>query len=99
MSKIHVIRNHNLGIEAARTEVERIARRVQQEFGAEYAWHGDTLRFSRPGVHGKISVTDNSLDLKIKLGLLLSAMKSQIEERIVAKIDQNLARHQHQDPS
>ena len=46
MSKIHIIRSHQLGLEAARVEVERIAQRVQEEFGAAYAWDGDTLRFS-----------------------------------------------------
>ncbi len=93
MSKIEITRRHNLGIEAARTEVERIAQRARDDFGAHYAWDGDTLRFSRSGVQGKIAITGESLDLSIKLGLLLSAIKGQIEERIVAKIDQNLARH------
>jgi putative polyhydroxyalkanoate system protein len=94
MSKIHVTRSHSIGLEGAREEVERIAQRVQEEFGADYAWDGDTLHFSRSGVHGRITVTEDSLDLTIKLGLLLTAMKGQIEERIVQKIDQRLARHQ-----
>jgi len=38
-------------------------------------------------------VTDDSLDLTIRLGLLLTAIKGQVEEKIVAKIDQHLARH------
>jgi putative polyhydroxyalkanoate system protein len=93
MSKIHIIRSHRLGLEAARVEVERIAQRVQEEFGANYAWDGDTLRFSRSGVSGHISITADGLELIIKLGLLLSAMQGQIERRLVAKIDQRLARH------
>jgi len=93
MSKIEITRRHNLGIEAARTEVERIAQRARDDFGARFAWYGDTLRFSRSGVQGEIAITGESLDLSIKLSLLLSAMKGQIEERIVAKIDRNLARH------
>ncbi|MGB5834228.1 MAG: polyhydroxyalkanoic acid system family protein, partial [Thiohalocapsa sp.] len=93
MSKIQVRRTHNLGVAGARTEVERIARRVQDDYGADCAWHGDTLWFSRSGVNGQITVSDTDLDLTIKLGLLYSAMKGQIEDRIVAKLDQNLARH------
>lgn len=93
MSKIHIIRNHGLGLESARAEVERIAQRVQTEFGADYAWDGDTLRFSRSGVSGSIRITADDLELIVKLGLLLSAMKGQIEQRLVAKIDQRLARH------
>lgn len=93
MSNIHITRNHRLGLEAARVEVERIAQRVQEEFGADYAWHGDTLRFSRSGVSGHISITADGLELIIKLGLLLSAMQGQIERKLVTKIDQRLARH------
>ena len=93
MSKIHITRNHTLGLDAARVEVDRIAQRVREDFGADYAWDGDTLRFSRSGVSGHISITADSLELIIKLGLLLSAMQGQIERQLVTKIDQRLARH------
>jgi putative polyhydroxyalkanoate system protein len=94
MSTIHVTRTHNLGLAGARAEAERIARRVQDELGADYAWEGDTMSFSRSGVRGHITVTEDCLDLTIKLGLLLTAIKGQLEERIVTKIDEHLARHQ-----
>lgn len=94
MSKIRVIRRHNLGMACARAEVERIARRVQEDYGADYAWDGDTLHFSRSGVQGRIAITDNSLDLNLKLGLLFRAMKTQIEQRLIAKIDRHLASRQ-----
>jgi putative polyhydroxyalkanoate system protein len=93
MSKIHIVRQHTLSLESARAEVERIAERVDQELGADYAWEGDTLVFSRSGVSGQITVTEHALDLEIRLGLLLSAMKGQIAHRIEAKVDETLARH------
>jgi putative polyhydroxyalkanoate system protein len=97
MAKIHVTREHQLGLEAARAEIERIAQRVQDEFGADYCWEDDTLEFSRPGVSGHITVSDDTIDLTIKLGLLLAPMKHQIEERIVAKIDRAIARYHDTD--
>jgi len=93
MSKIHITRNHRLGLDAARVEVERIAQRVQEDYGAEYAWDGDTLRFARSGVSGYISITADGLELIIKLGLLLSAMRGEIERKLTTKIDRRLARH------
>jgi putative polyhydroxyalkanoate system protein len=92
MSIIRVSRDHHLGLDAAREEVERIAKRVEDEFGAEYTWDGDSLHFSRPGVSGHIEVTGETFDLTIKLGLLMSAMHRQIEDKIVAKIDEALAK-------
>jgi|GEM_PF-51827 len=99
MSKIKITRSHCLGIEGARAEAERIARRMQDEYGASYAWDGDTMRFSGSGVRGTIAITDNKLDLTIWLGLLLTAMKAKIEQRLVAKIDRHLARHANGDGS
>jgi putative polyhydroxyalkanoate system protein len=94
MSEIHIVRSHQLGREAARTEVERIAQRVQEEHGASYEWDGDILRFKRSGVSGRIEVQPDSIDLKIKLGLLLSAIKGQLEERLITKVDAALAKYE-----
>ncbi|WP_200235658.1 polyhydroxyalkanoic acid system family protein [Thiohalocapsa halophila] len=91
MSKIHIVRQHTLSLEDARAEVERIAQRVESELGADYAWDGDTLSFARSGISGHITVTEDALDLTIRLGLLLSALKGQIEEQIASKVDETLA--------
>lgn len=91
MSKIHIVRRHTLSLEEARAEVERIAQRVESEFGAHYAWEGDTLSFARSGISGHIIVSEEALDLTVRLGLLLSAMRGQIEQQIAAKVDETLA--------
>jgi putative polyhydroxyalkanoate system protein len=91
MSKIHIVRRHTLSLNDAKAEVERIAKRMEDEFGADYAWDGDTLCFARSGVSGHIIVTGDALDLTVRLGLLLSAMKGQIEQQIAAKVDETLA--------
>jgi putative polyhydroxyalkanoate system protein len=97
MPNIRITREHQLGRETARIEVERIAHRVKQETGADFAWRGDTLSFAHAGVTGQITITDDRLDLSIQLNWMLSAMKRQIEQKIVGKIDERLARHQRRD--
>lgn len=94
MSKIHVARQHQLGLETARTEVARIAARVQAKYGADYFWRGDVLHFQRSGVRGRIAIAADRMDLTVDLGLLLSAMKPQIEARLTRKIDEALAAYQ-----
>lgn len=91
MSIIHIVRRHTLTLADAKAEVERIAERVESEFGADYEWDGDTLSFSRSGVCGEITVTAEALDLSIRLGLLLSTVKGQIERQIADKVDETLA--------
>jgi putative polyhydroxyalkanoate system protein len=97
MSQIHIVRSHQLGLEVARYEVERIAQRVQEEHGASYEWDGDTLSFTRSGVSGRIEVQPDSIDLQIKLGLLLTAIKGQLEARLIAKVDEALAKYEAKD--
>jgi putative polyhydroxyalkanoate system protein len=94
MSKIHLAREHHLGLNAARAEVERIAARVRDEYGADYHWTDDVLHFKRSGLSGQIAVTETTMDLTIKLGLLLSPMKSQLEARLTKKVDEALSRYQ-----
>jgi len=95
MAKIHITREHQLDRESARAEIERVAQRMQEEYGADYCWQDDdTLEFSRSGVSGQITVSDDVIDLTIKLGLLLAPMKHQIEQRIVAKIDRAIEGYQ-----
>ncbi|TVQ93024.1 MAG: hypothetical protein EA400_02950 [Chromatiaceae bacterium] len=93
MSKIHVVRRHEAGLVTARTEIERVAARMRDDHGAAYAWNGNTLHFSRGGLHGQIAVTDLEVKLTIRLGLLFAPMRHQIETRLVEKIDRALARY------
>ena len=92
MAKIHITREHDHGLEAARAKVEEIARYLHGKYGAHYVWKGDTLAFSHIGISGHITVTAEALDLIVKPGLLFSPMTGQIEKRIAAKVDETLAR-------
>lgn len=94
MSVIHIVRSHQLGLEAARDEIERVAQRIEEEHGASYEWDGDVLRFSRSGVSGHIEVLPDSIDLTVKLGVLLSAIKGQLEQRLTEKIDEALGKYE-----
>lgn len=93
LSSIHLIRPHPIGLAAARAEVDRLARRVQEDYGADFAWHGDTLVFSHLGVSGRVQVSAGAIDLRVRLGLLLSPMKAQVEAVLLEKFDRALTRH------
>lgn len=92
MTTIRVSRCHPLGLAAARAEVDRIAQRVRDVHGAQFAWHGDMLVFRYTGVAGQIRVGPTRIDLDLRLGILLAPMRARIEARLVEKIDRALAR-------
>ncbi|HET7359615.1 MAG TPA: polyhydroxyalkanoic acid system family protein [Rhodanobacteraceae bacterium] len=91
MPSIDIERPHSLGRERARAIVEQVAERMQQKFGVDTRWEGDTLHFSRSGVDGTMAVDDAMVRVNARLGLLLAPLKPMIEEEIGRKLDQYLA--------
>jgi putative polyhydroxyalkanoate system protein len=87
MANIRIKRSHRLGLDNARSEVEKIAKSLKSDLQADYQWSGNKLLFKRSGASGTIDVGGNYIDLDIKLGLLLSPMKGQIESSINQKLD------------
>ena len=88
MSLIHIKRDHHLTRDAARARVEDMARKLEDEFKLEHRWDDNVLRFKRSGANGAIGVGEDSLEIKIKLGLVLAPMKKKIEQAIRKSLDE-----------
>jgi putative polyhydroxyalkanoate system protein len=91
MANIHIKRNHCLGIENARVEVEKLAQSLSSELQADYAWTGNKLEFTRLGASGTINVGADFIDLEIDLRMPLSLMKAAIEQSINNRLDAALS--------
>ena len=95
MANIHIKQQHNLAHDEARKRVEEIARDLKKKLNADYAWKGESLQFKRSGASGSIDLSDEFIELNIKLGMLLAPMKGKIESAIKEKLD--LALQDNQD--
>ncbi|WP_202844625.1 polyhydroxyalkanoic acid system family protein [Luteimonas saliphila] len=82
MSAIDIRHTHTLPTGKARKAVEQVAQTLSERFDVDYRWEGDTLRFSRSGVDGRIALEPEQLHVTATLGFLLSAMKGPIETEI-----------------
>ncbi|BCD85187.1 hypothetical protein PSm6_15940 [Pseudomonas solani] len=91
MARINVERSHNLGRSAVRAKAEQLAERLAREYDVRYQWRGDTLEFKRSGADGQIEVSDDKVNVEVKLGLLLSAMSGSIKREIEKALDEYLA--------
>ena len=95
MADLHILREHTLGLAAARKIAFTWAEQVESEFGMECTYEEgktqDTVTFARSGVNGKLQVTKDQFELDAKLGFLLGAFKDKIEAEIVKNLDQLLA--------
>jgi putative polyhydroxyalkanoate system protein len=88
MPTISVSRAHRLSHRKARDAAEKIARDLKQRFQLDYAWDGDDMTFTRPGVNGRMRLDKARVALDVKLGLLLTPMKPLIEREIHARLDE-----------
>lgn len=95
MAELHILRQHTLGLPAARKIAFRWAQQVETEFGMSCSYEEsrtlDQVCFSRPGVDGTLHVTKDKFELKAKLGFLVGAFKASIEKQIVKDLDDLLA--------
>lgn len=98
MAKLHIVREHGLGLEPARQIAAGWAQQVQQSLGmtcrTEAAAGGERIHFERSGVSGSLRVTPERFELDAQLGMLLGAFKGRIEAEILRHLEERLAAHE-----
>lgn len=91
MAEIRILRSHALGLEKARQVAAQWARDAVSEFGMvctiKAGLQADEVSFSRAGVRGTLTVSEDLFELNAQLGFLLSAFKDRIELEIVKNLD------------
>ena len=91
MAELHIVREHQLGLAAARKIAYAWAEQVETEFGMECTYEEgkttDEVCFTRSGVNGTLQVSKTHFTLDATLGFLLGAFKDRIEAEIVKNLD------------
>ena len=87
MADIDLKRVHHLGMKAARHAADEMAADLGRKFGLAGTWTGNTLHFDRPGVAGKLVLTEHDLHLTVTLGFLLKALRGSIERAVHEELD------------
>lgn len=88
MPSIDIEHSHNKTHAQARKALESVAAKLAERFDMNYGWEGDTLKFKRSGIDGRIDLAPKKLRVTAQLGFLLSAMKSPIEAEIRRVLDE-----------
>jgi putative polyhydroxyalkanoate system protein len=87
LADIDLKRVHHLGMKAARHAADEMAADLGKKFGLSGSWTGNTLHFDRPGVTGKLALTEKDLHLTVTLGFLLKALRGSIERAVHEELD------------
>ena len=93
MSDIVIHRTHGLSAPNARKAADKIAAELEEEFDLDCEWDDDdVLHFNRHGVSGHLSLSKHAVDIHVRLGFLLVAMRPHIESEIHRYCDENFGR-------
>lgn len=89
---MRIRREHDLGIDEARSRVEKVSARLERQFGLTSEWQGDQLYFRGAGAKGKIAITADSIEFDVNLGFALKMMEPTIRAAVNAALDEHIAR-------
>ncbi|PIE83037.1 MAG: poly(3-hydroxybutyrate) depolymerase [Candidatus Contendobacter odensis] len=87
MPNITIYRAHELTFEQALQTADYIASQLAEHFEIQAHWEGNSLYFERPGINGQIDLEPGELRLNAQLGLLLTPLKSHLEQEIHQHLD------------
>ena len=87
---MRIQKEHSLGKEEARKRVADIADELCNQYGLSSSWAGDDLKFTGSGVNGCIAVSEQRIDVEVKLGFALSMMSNTIRNSIEGSLDSHL---------
>lgn len=88
MPKISLSRNHSLSPVVIKQRLVELGEKLASRYKAETSWSGDkTMNVKGPGVEGKLSITDDKVDVNIDLAWGLSLMKGKIEEALTQELE------------
>lgn len=73
--------------EEAQKAADELAGDLAQKFEINYGWEGDHIHFERSGVDGQITVRENEIRIRARLGLMLIFLKPVIEEEITQYLE------------
>ncbi len=96
MADIQIERKHGMSMAHARAAAFKWAEQAEEKFDMTCTYEEgsttDEVSFSRSGVSGTLTVTNDVFQLQAKLGFLLGAFKDRIESEIVKNLDALIAK-------
>jgi putative polyhydroxyalkanoate system protein len=87
VSHISIKRTHHSSTTEAKKVADKVAAKLEKDYQLKASWAGDVLSFARSGVQGTLAVTEREFHIEVKLGFLMVAFKSPIQNAIEENID------------
>lgn len=91
MSTIEINKTFTMPRDELREQLDDLAGQLGQELQLNCEWlSDDCLDFRRSGANGQINISDDEIEMKITLGMLMDLFRGKIENEILTFIDQHI---------
>ena len=93
MSVINIERQHSLSLEELTLRVNEIAAKLEAKLDIRSEWEDkNTLSFRRKGANGSIELSENSVSITVRLGIMFRALRSVVESELEKVVESKLAK-------
>ena len=90
MSHIKIQRSHSMDKAQLRAMTEELGQKLKAKFGGDYRLEGDLVHYKYSGVDAKVSFDESTVDVDVKLGLLMMALKGMVESEVNKYLDEHV---------
>ena len=87
---MRIRRRHNFALDDARNRVDQMAEELERRFRLRSEWRGDKLVFNGGGANGDVSITEQDIELNVRLGFALKIMEPTIRAAIEETLDEQI---------
>ncbi|WP_196139875.1 polyhydroxyalkanoic acid system family protein [Aliikangiella sp. G2MR2-5] len=88
MAVISLIREHQLSIDEVTRRVNKVASKLEQKLGISSEWDNEkTMFFRRKGANGSIEISEHSVEVTVRLGIMFKALKGVVQQELEQVLD------------
>lgn len=90
MGTITLSRQYTMPQEEIRAGIENMGSELSEWLDVEYRWDINEVHFKRTGASGIIKISDDELQLTLKLGLMYKPFEKKIKSQIMEFVEHNI---------
>lgn len=91
MSELKFSKQHALGRQEVKERITKMENHLKEKYGVNFKWEGDRAEVKAAGVTGTLTLQDKSVDVSLKLGLLMKPMAGKIREAMDKQLERMFA--------
>ncbi len=88
MARIKLHKKHTMPKEDVLQAAQDLAAKLERKHGVRAKWRGDSVSMRAPSIEGYLAVTDDTIEVSVKLGMLASSFAPRLEREIQRYLDE-----------